>query len=167
MSHPPQEGSNRSLPSWTLLAVLWQMCHVWITYRTSSGSVLMMDKLSRKYQKSTTWHASGSLMTGCWGIPSRSESRGEEKDSLDSELANTMMETAAQVQLGPGTQNPKELTNKASFTGGSKECAKNSRVAKKDMVNEGYTRGMFKEDPIDRFLNPRDHSSQLKSKTCI
>ena len=45
---------NRSLPSWTLLAVLWQMCHVWITYRTSSGSVLMMDKLSRKYQKSTT-----------------------------------------------------------------------------------------------------------------
>ena len=59
-----QEGSNRSLPSWTLLAVLWQMCHVWITYRTSSGAVLMLDKLSRKYQKSTTWHASGSLMTG-------------------------------------------------------------------------------------------------------
>ena len=25
------------LPSWTLLAVLWQMCHVWITYRMSSG----------------------------------------------------------------------------------------------------------------------------------
>ena len=27
-------------------------------------AVLTMDKLSRKYQKSTTWHASGSLMTG-------------------------------------------------------------------------------------------------------
>ena len=58
------QGSNRSLPSWTLLAVLWQMCHVWITYRTSSGAVLMMNKLNRKCQKSTTWHASGSLMTG-------------------------------------------------------------------------------------------------------
>ena len=74
----------------------------------------------------------------------------EEKDLLDSALANSTMETSAQVQLGPGTQNPKELTNKASFTGGSKECVKNSRVAKNDVVNEGYTRGMFKEDPIDR-----------------
>ena len=54
--------SNRSLPSSTLLAVLWQVCHVWITYRMCSGSVLTMDKLSRKYQKST-WHDSGSLMT--------------------------------------------------------------------------------------------------------
>ena len=61
---PLDSAGNRSLPSWTLLAVLWQMCHVWITYRTSSRAVLMMDKLSRKYQKSTTWDASGSLMTG-------------------------------------------------------------------------------------------------------
>ena len=42
-----KHSSSRSLPSWTLLAVLWQMCHVWITYRTSSGPVLTMDKLSR------------------------------------------------------------------------------------------------------------------------
>ena len=40
------QSGNRSLPSWTLLAVLWQMCHVSITYRMSSGAVLMMDKLS-------------------------------------------------------------------------------------------------------------------------
>ena len=73
----------------------------------------------------------------------------EEKDLLDSELANSTMETSAQVQLGLGSQNPKELTNKASFTGGSKECAKNSRVAKNDVVNKGYTCGMFKQDPIN------------------
>ena len=73
----------------------------------------------------------------------------EEKDSLDSELVNSARETSAQVQLGPGTQNPKELPNKASFMGGSKECAKNSRVTKNDMVNEGYPCGMFKQDPID------------------
>ena len=74
----------------------------------------------------------------------------EEKDSLDSELVNSMRETSAQAQLGPGTQNPKELPNKASFTGGSKECEKNSRVTKNDVVNEGYLLGMFKQDPIDR-----------------
>ena len=33
----------------------------------------------------------------------------EEKDSLVSGLANSTRETSAQVQLGPGTQNPKEL----------------------------------------------------------
>ena len=76
----------------------------------------------------------------------------EEKDLLDSELANSMRETSAQVQLGPGTQNPKELPNKASFTGGSKECAKNSRIARNDVVNKGYTRHMFKQDPIDGSL---------------
>ena len=32
MPHPPQEGSNRSLAYSTLLGVLWQMCHAWITY---------------------------------------------------------------------------------------------------------------------------------------
>ena len=32
------QGLNRSLPSLTLLTVLWQMCHVWITYRTSRGA---------------------------------------------------------------------------------------------------------------------------------
>ena len=40
MSHPLQEGSNRSLPRWTLLDVLWQMCHVWITAWNVTGSVL-------------------------------------------------------------------------------------------------------------------------------
>ena len=73
----------------------------------------------------------------------------EEKDSLDSRLANSMRETSAQVQLGPGTQNPKELPNKARFTGGSKECMKSSRTDKNDMVNRGYTCRMFKQDPID------------------
>ena len=61
----------------------------------------------------------------------------EEKDSLNSGLANSTRETSAQVQLGPGTQNPKELLNKASSIGGSKECTKNSRTDKNDMVNEG------------------------------
>ena len=32
MSHPPQEGSSRSLAYCTLLGVLWQMYHAWITY---------------------------------------------------------------------------------------------------------------------------------------
>ena len=32
MTHPPQEWSNRSLAYSTLLGVLWQMCHAWITY---------------------------------------------------------------------------------------------------------------------------------------
>ena len=34
------------------------------THGIVGGAVLMMDKLSRKYKKSTTWYASGSLMTG-------------------------------------------------------------------------------------------------------
>ena len=46
MSHPPQEGSNRSLPSWTLLAVLWQVCHVWITDWIVSGSILVIGRPS-------------------------------------------------------------------------------------------------------------------------
>ena len=65
----------------------------------------------------------------------------EEKDLLDSRLAN--------IQLGPGTQNPKDLPNKARFTGGSKECMKSSRTDKNDMVNGVYTCHMFKQDPID------------------
>ena len=40
----------------------------------------------------------------------------EEKDLLGSESANSMKDTSAQVQLGPGTKNPKELPNKTSFT---------------------------------------------------
>ena len=72
------------------------------------------------------------------------------EDSRHSELGNSTSETSAQVQLGPGTQNPKELPNKASFTAGSKECMKNSRIAKNDVVNEGYTCHMFKQDPINR-----------------
>ena len=74
----------------------------------------------------------------------------EEEDLPDSKLANSTKETSAQVQLGPGNQNRKELPNKASFMGGSKECAKNSRIGKSDVVSEGYTCRMFKKDPIDR-----------------
>ena len=83
----------------------------------------------------------------CWASPP--EVNPEEKDSLDSKLANSARETSAQVQLGPGTQNPKELPNKASVTGASKECMKNSRIAKNEVVNEGYTCHMFKQDPIN------------------
>ena len=60
----------------------------------------------------------------------------EEKDLPGSGLANSTRETSAQVQLGPGTQNPKELPNKDSVTGGSKECMKKSRADKNDMVNK-------------------------------
>ena len=74
----------------------------------------------------------------------------KEKDSLDSGLVNSTRETSAQVQLGPGTQNPKELPKNASSMGGSKECTKNRRTDKNDMVNKGYTRCMFKKDLIDK-----------------
>ena len=56
MSHPPQEGSNRSLPLWTLLAVLRQMCNVWITAWNVTGSVLVTGKPSYPKQKSTIFH---------------------------------------------------------------------------------------------------------------
>ena len=42
----------------------------------------------------------------------------EEKDSLDSGSANSTKETSAQVQLGPGGRNTKELPNKTNLTGG-------------------------------------------------
>ena len=48
MTHPPQEGSIRGLPSGTLLSVLWQMCHVWIIYGIVSGSVQVTDKQSNQ-----------------------------------------------------------------------------------------------------------------------
>ena len=54
MAHPPQEGSNRSLAYCTLLGVLWQMCHAWITYGMVGRNVQMMGKLggtSGKYQE--------------------------------------------------------------------------------------------------------------------
>ena len=38
-----QENINRRLPLWTHLAVLWQMCHVWITDWNVTGSVLATD----------------------------------------------------------------------------------------------------------------------------
>ena len=38
--------TNRSLPLWTLLAVLWQLCHVWITYGTVRSSTITMRKSS-------------------------------------------------------------------------------------------------------------------------
>ena len=78
----------------------------------------------------------------------------EEKDLLDSGLENSTRETSAQVQLGPGTQNPKELPNKASFTGGSKECTKNSRTDKNDVLNEGYTRHIDRIPSTTRGAEP-------------
>ena len=53
MSHPPQEGSNRNLQLWTLLSVLWQICHVWITAWSVNGSVLLTGRPSYLKQKST------------------------------------------------------------------------------------------------------------------
>ena len=68
MSHPPQEGSNRSLAYCTLLGVLWQMCHSWITYGTVRRTVPMMGRLNGtggKYQESCPfscfWDSYGSI----------------------------------------------------------------------------------------------------------
>ena len=47
---------NRSLPSWTLLAILWQMCHVWITNWIVSGSVEGTGRPSYTKKKSTILH---------------------------------------------------------------------------------------------------------------
>ena len=41
-----KQFGNRSLPLWTLLAVLWQMCHVWITYGKVRSSTITMRKSS-------------------------------------------------------------------------------------------------------------------------
>ena len=49
-------GSNRSLPSWTLRAVSWQMCHVWITDWIVSGSVEATHRPSYTKEKSTILH---------------------------------------------------------------------------------------------------------------
>ena len=57
MSHPPEEGSNRSLPSWTLLAVLWQICHVWITDWIVSGSIEVTDRLCFTRREFAILHA--------------------------------------------------------------------------------------------------------------
>ena len=62
MLHPPQQGSNRSLPSGTLPSVLRQMCHVWITYGIVSGPVQAADKQSNARGKSTILHASRCLL---------------------------------------------------------------------------------------------------------
>ena len=68
MSHPPQEGSNRSLAYCTLLGVLWLMCHAWITYGTIRRTVQMLGGLgvSSKKQQETHpiacfWGSHGSL----------------------------------------------------------------------------------------------------------
>ena len=71
MSHPPQEGSNRSLAYGTLLGVLWQMCHAWITYGLDRRSVQTLGKLggtNGKYQETCLfacsacfWEPYGSL----------------------------------------------------------------------------------------------------------
>ena len=53
MSHPPQEGRNRSLAYCTFLGVLWQMCHSWITYRTFRRTIMgRPNGISGKYQES-------------------------------------------------------------------------------------------------------------------
>ena len=44
MSHQPQEGSNRSLAHCTLLDVLWQMCHAWITYGMLRRTIVLISK---------------------------------------------------------------------------------------------------------------------------
>ena len=62
MSHPPQEEGNRSLVSCSLLAVLWQMCHVWITYWIVSGSLKVITELSNTRGKSTILRAFGCLL---------------------------------------------------------------------------------------------------------
>ena len=52
-----EQLTNRSLPSWTLLAVLWQICHVWITNWIISGSVELTDRLSFTRRKFAILHA--------------------------------------------------------------------------------------------------------------
>ena len=47
---------NRSLPSWTLLAVLLPMCHVWITDWIVSGFIEATDRPSYTKEKSTILH---------------------------------------------------------------------------------------------------------------
>ena len=47
---------NRSWPLWTLLAVLWQMCHVWITAWNVTGSVLVTGIPRYLKRKSTIFH---------------------------------------------------------------------------------------------------------------
>ena len=68
MSHPPQEGSNRSLAYCTLLGVLWHMCHAWITHGMVGRNVQTMGKLggtSGKFQEACLiacfWDPYGSL----------------------------------------------------------------------------------------------------------
>ena len=61
----------------------------------------------------------------------------EEKDLLDSGSANSMKETSALVQLGPGGGSTKELPDRTNFTGGIKECAVNSRRPKNDVASKG------------------------------
>ena len=68
ISHPPQEGSNRSLAYCTLLGVLWLMCLAWITYGMVRRTVQMLGKLggtSGKYQETCLfacfWDPYGSL----------------------------------------------------------------------------------------------------------
>ena len=64
----PCSITNRSLAYCTLLGVLWQMCHAWITYGTVRRTVQRMGKLggtSGKYQETCLfacfWDPYGSL----------------------------------------------------------------------------------------------------------
>ena len=68
MSHPPQEGSNRSLAYCTLLGVLWQMCYAWIIYGMVRRTVQILGKFGGtcgKYQETCLfacfWDPYGSL----------------------------------------------------------------------------------------------------------
>ena len=60
--------SKRSLPLWTLLAVLWQMCHVCITAWSVTGSVLVIGRPSYPKQKSTIFHVFRGVY-GCSTMP--------------------------------------------------------------------------------------------------
>ena len=51
MLHPPQEGSDRILTYGTLLDVLWQMYHVWITYGTVRRIAQTLDRLGASMKK--------------------------------------------------------------------------------------------------------------------
>ena len=57
-----------SLPLWTLLAVLWQMCHVWITAWDVTGSVLVTGRPCYLKRKSTIFHVSRGVY-GCSIMP--------------------------------------------------------------------------------------------------
>ena len=59
MLHPPQEGSDRILTYGTLLDVLWQMYHAWITYGTVRRIASTLDRLGASMKKHQENYFSG------------------------------------------------------------------------------------------------------------